>query len=104
MAERHSGQHDVVYVVPAAPQQPRVLEPRNALTNRKLTHCSPLYSDRPTARRHSGARAKRASPNHLQKRMIEETLRVMDSGFAPFGAPRNDAGETSIYHSPSQFG
>jgi hypothetical protein len=42
MAERHARQRKVVDILPAAAQQPRVLEPRHALTDRKLTHCSPL--------------------------------------------------------------
>ena len=41
MAERHPRQHDVVDVVAAAAQQPRVLETRNPLTDCKLTHRSP---------------------------------------------------------------
>ena len=38
-AVRHAGQLDVVDVAAAAAQQPRILEPRHALTDCELTHC-----------------------------------------------------------------
>ena len=47
MPERHARQHDVVDILAAAAQQPRILEPRHALTDRKLTHCSPRIAFRP---------------------------------------------------------
>ncbi len=38
MAERHPRQHHVVDIAAAAPQQPRILEPRHRLPQRKFTH------------------------------------------------------------------
>ncbi len=38
MAERHARQHHVVDITPAAAQQPRILEPRHRLAQRKFTH------------------------------------------------------------------
>ena len=42
VADRHARQHDVVDVAAAAPQQPRILKPRNALTNREFPHAQLL--------------------------------------------------------------
>ena len=39
IAERHAGKRHVGDIAAAALEQPRVLEPRNRLTNREFTHC-----------------------------------------------------------------
>jgi hypothetical protein len=41
MAERHAGHREVVDVAAAAAQQPRILEPRDALPYRELAHRVP---------------------------------------------------------------
>ena len=38
MAERHAGQRDVAHITPFAPDQPRILEARNALPDTEFTH------------------------------------------------------------------
>jgi hypothetical protein len=42
MAERHAGQHHVVDIAPATPDQPRILETRDRLTYTELVHQPPL--------------------------------------------------------------
>src|SRR5258708_37545240 len=45
MGEGHARQCNIVDILAAAAQQPRVLETRHALTDRKLTHRSPRNSN-----------------------------------------------------------
>ena len=68
-------------------------------------------------RRHSGARAKQANPESilLSRRLADErngsasfqqipiSTGVMDSGFAPSGAPRNDGGGANLPHIEPNF-
>ncbi len=41
IAEHHAWQHDVADIAAAAPEQPRILEPGHALTDREFTHLNP---------------------------------------------------------------
>jgi hypothetical protein len=72
IAERHAGQRNVIYIPPATPKEPRILEAGYGLTDSKFLHEAPLKN---TSYSHATAAMLKGDGIQVQGTVVEEFLK-----------------------------